>query len=98
VLVPVAGTYTVETSGVLGACGLALELNTTISLADNNGHAVASNDNSSFLGTSGMTFPGNYCSKISTTLQPGAYTIAVKWSGTPAANPGSYRLQVRSGS
>ncbi|MGH7647327.1 MAG: S8 family serine peptidase, partial [Gemmatimonadaceae bacterium] len=76
VLVPEAGTYTVETSGVLGACGLALELNTTISLADNNGHAVASNDNSSFLGTSGMTFPGSYCSKISATLQPGAYTIA----------------------
>lgn len=98
VVIADAGTYTVESSGVLGACGLAVELNTTISLSDKNGGAVASNDNTSSFGTSGMTFPGNYCSKISATLQPGAYTIAVKWSGVPAANPGSYRLQVRSGS
>lgn len=38
------------------------------------------------------------CSKITATLQPGAYTIAVGWSATPAPNPGGYRLQVRSGS
>jgi hypothetical protein len=98
VLIPTAGTYTIETSGVLGACGLALELNTALTLSDNSGAAVSSNDNSSYFGTTGMTFPGTYCSKITATLQPGAYTIALKWSATPAPNPGSYRLQVRSGS
>jgi len=98
VLIPAAGTYTIETSGVLGACGLALELNTTLTLTDQNGARVASNDNNSYLSQTGMTFPGNYCSKITATLHPGAYTIAVAWSATPAPNPGSYRLQVRSGS
>ncbi len=98
VLIPAANTYTIETSGVLGACGLALELNTALALSDNTGATVSSNDNTSYFSDAGMTFPGTYCSKITATLQPGAYTIAVKWSGTPAPNPGSYRLQVRSGS
>ncbi|HXE60620.1 MAG TPA: S8 family serine peptidase [Gemmatimonadaceae bacterium] len=98
VLVPTAGPYTVETSGVLGACGLALELNTTLTLSDANNATVAANDNSSYLGATGMTFPGTSCSKITATLAPGAYTIAVGWSANPAPNPGSYRLQVRSGS
>lgn len=98
VLIPSAGTYTIETSGVLGACGLALELNTTLALTDKNGATVASNDNDSYFSDPTVTFPGNYCSKITAALQPGAYTIAVGWSATPAPNPGSYRLQVRSGS
>ena len=98
VLIPSAGTYTFETSGVLGACGLALELNTTLAITDKNGAAVASNDNDSYFSDPTVTFPGNYCSKITTALQPGAYTIAVGWSATPAPNPGSYRLQVRTGS
>ena len=98
VLIPSAGSYSIETSGVLGACGLALELNTTLAVTDKNGAPVAANDNDSYFSDSTVTFPGNYCSKITTTLQPGAYTIAVGWSATPAPNPGSYRLQVRSGS
>jgi len=98
VLIPSAGSYTIETSGVLGACGLALELNTTLAITDANGAAVAANDNDSYFSDPAVTFPGNYCSKITATLQPGAYTIAVGWSSTPAPNPGSYRLQVRSGS
>jgi len=98
VLIPSAGSYTIETSGVLGACGLALELNTTLAITDTNGASVAANDNDSYFSDAAVTFPGNYCSKITATLQPGAYTIAVGWSSTPAPNPGSYRLQVRSGS
>ena len=98
VLIPTAGQYTVETSGVLGACGLALELNTVLTLTDHSGATVATNDNDSYFSDPAMTFPGNYCSRITATLQPGAYTIAVGWSATPAPNPGSYRVQVRSGS
>lgn len=97
VQIPAAGTYTVETSGVLGACGEALELNTTLTLLDPTGATVASNDNSSYF-SGGMTFPGLYCSRISHTLQPGLYTVLVGWSSAPAPNPGSYRLQVRTGS
>jgi len=98
VLIPSAGSYTIETSGVLGACGLALELNTTLAITNTNGASVGANDNDSYFSDPAVTFPGNYCSKITTTLQPGAYTIVVGWSATPAPNPGSYRLQVRSGS
>ncbi|HEY7877819.1 MAG TPA: S8 family serine peptidase, partial [Gemmatimonadaceae bacterium] len=98
VLIPAAGTYSFETSGVLGACGNALELNTTLTLLDHTGATVASNDNSSYFSGSSMTFPGIYCSKISMTLQPGAYTVLVGWSTVPAPNPGSYRLHVRTGS
>lgn len=97
VMIPAAGTYTIETSGVLGTCMSALELNTAITLRTAAGAAVATNDNSSYFSASGMTFPGLYCSKISTTLQPGTYTIEVDFSTTPAGNPGSYRLQVRTG-
>ncbi|HEX6815124.1 MAG TPA: S8 family serine peptidase [Gemmatimonadaceae bacterium] len=98
VLIPSAGSYTFETSGVLGACGLALELNTTLTVTDATGASIAANDNDSYFSDPAVTFPGNYCSKITATLEPGAFIIAVGWSATPAPNPGSYRLQVRSGS
>ncbi|HXY31259.1 MAG TPA: S8 family serine peptidase [Gemmatimonadaceae bacterium] len=100
---PAAGTYTIETSGAIGACGLALELNTTISLSSVvggiPGSDIASNDNTSFYAAPGtMTFPGTRCSKITETLQPGTYIVKVGWSSTPGSNAGTYRLHIRAGS
>lgn len=41
-----AGTYTIETSGLTGSCGLGIELDTFLSLASQTGTVIASNDNS----------------------------------------------------
>jgi hypothetical protein len=96
-VIPAAGTYTFETSGMLGACGLALELNTTLTLFNGAGASLASSDDASFF-AGAATFPGRRCSMVSAALQPGSYIVQVGSSTTPAAHPGSYRLQVRSGS
>jgi subtilisin family serine protease len=99
VTVPTTGVYTFETSGAIGSCGLALELNTFITVKSSGGSVVGSNDNTSS-STGLMTFPGLRCSYVSATLQPGTYTVEVKGgnsSGGPAFNPGTFRLHVRSG-
>ena len=96
VRVPAAGTYIFETSGVLGACGLALELNTTLTVRDSLGALVGSNDDASFFSGS-ATFPGRRCSVVTAALQKGPYMVQVGSSTTPAGHPGAYRLEVRSG-
>jgi subtilisin family serine protease len=96
VTVPTAGTYTFETSGAIGSCGFALELNTVISVVSAASTVVATNDNTSSA-TGAMTFPGARCSHVSATLQPGTYTVQVSGSSVPAFNPGTFRLHVRSG-
>ncbi|HEY5220023.1 MAG TPA: S8 family serine peptidase, partial [Gemmatimonadaceae bacterium] len=91
VRIPAAGTYTFETSGVMGACGWGIELDTYLTLETSTGGAVASNDNSS-------THTGPNCSKISTSLTAGTYYVIVTGSGASGLSTiGRYRLQVRSG-
>lgn len=101
VTVPTAGTYTFETSGAIGACGFALEMNTLITVLDASSASLGSNDNTPS-STGLMTFPGTRCSRLSLTLQPGTYSVQVKggFSTGPTVadfNPGTFRLQVRSG-
>jgi subtilisin family serine protease len=101
VTIPTAGVYSFETSGAIGSCGFALELNTAISVTDAHGTLVGSNDNTSST-TGHMSFPGQLCSYVSAQLSTGTYTVEVSSGGGSAGgadlfNPGTYRLQVRSG-
>jgi hypothetical protein len=100
VTIPTSGVYTFETSGAIGSCGFALELNTFITVKNSSGSVVGSNDNTSSA-TGHMTFPGSRCSWVSATLQPGTYTVEVKGGedpiNGPLFNPGTFRLHVRSG-
>jgi hypothetical protein len=92
VTVVTAGVYTFETSGVVGSCGLGIELDTFLTLSNSTGVAIGTNDNFS-------SPTGRFCSRIQQTLQPGTYYITV--TGTAAAqlaNHGRYRLEVRAGS
>lgn len=99
--IPTAGLYTFETSGAIGSCGYALELNTWIVVKNSTNDAIGSNDDTSSGGSSPMTFPGRYCSYVSMTLQPGSYVVEIRGGtssfGPPYFNPGTFRLQVRSG-
>jgi hypothetical protein len=91
VTIATAGVYTVETSGLVGSCGLGIELDTFITLTSSAGAVIGSNDN--FTSTT-----SRLCSRIQMTLQPGIYYVTV--SGTAAngfADHGRYRLEVRSG-
>ncbi|HEY6223033.1 MAG TPA: S8 family serine peptidase, partial [Gemmatimonadales bacterium] len=80
VLIAVPGTYTFATSAQNGACGFALEANTKLALEDAGGSVIGSNDDID----SGRL---DYCSRITATLAPGAFYVAV--SGWTA---GRYRL------
>jgi hypothetical protein len=99
--IPTAGTYVFETSGAIGACGYALELNTLITVLDASSTVVASNDNTSS-STGKMSFPGDLCSYVSVALQPGNYTVQVKGGAfvqhVATFSPGTFRLHVRKGS
>jgi subtilisin family serine protease len=86
------GIYTFETSGLVGSCGLGIELDTFISLVSAAGPTVGTNDNFT-------SATGRFCSRLQPNLQPGIYYLTV--TGTSAsqlANHGRYRLEVRSGS
>ena len=100
VTVPTAGVYTFETSGAIGSCGFALEMNTLITVLNSSSAVVGTNDNTSSA-TGLMTFPGTRCSYVSATLQPGTYTVQVTGGfsvgGSADFNPGTFRLHVRSG-
>jgi len=76
-------------------------MNTLITLLDASSASLGSNDNTPS-STGLMTFPGTRCSRLSLSLQPGTYTVQVKggFSTGPTVadfNPGTFRLQVRSG-
>lgn len=86
VLIAQPGTYTFETSAQNGACGFALEANTELALENANGSVIASNDD---INAAAL----QYCSRITATLVPGTYYVAV--SGWTA---GRYRLTARVGS
>ena len=86
VLIPQGGQYTFQTSGWIGACGFALEEDTVLGLYDVNGTLITSNDD--------IDAPNlNFCSRITATLSPGTYYVAV--TGFVGRR---YRLQARSGS
>ena len=83
VQIPQTGTYTFETVGWVGACGVALEEATAIGLFDVRGTL--------------LTFTGfidqahlNYCSRLTLNLNPGTYYI-----GVAGVLGNRYRLQAR---
>jgi subtilisin family serine protease len=85
VKIPQPATYTFETSGVVAACGIAIEEATAIGLYDAGGHL--------------LTFTGfidpqhlNYCSRLTLNLNPDLYYV-----GVVRALGYRYRLQARSG-
>jgi len=93
VTIAVAGTYTFETSGLVGTCGLGIELDTFLTVSSAAGAAVGSNDNIN-------TLPNPFCSRVRVQLTPGIYYATVNGSsaGFPFTTPhGRYRLAVRSG-
>jgi hypothetical protein len=85
VRIPQAGTYTFETSAVNGACGFALEANTTLTLADSTGTVLASNDD---IDAAAL----NYCSRITASRTPGTYYVVVQGNASRR-----YRLAARLG-
>lgn len=91
VAIPTAGTYTFETSGVVGTCGFGLELDTILSVANAAGTVVGTNNDVT-------TATGRFCSRVSATLTPGIYYVTVSgatFSGI--LSHGRYRLEVRAG-
>jgi hypothetical protein len=91
VTIPTTGIYTFETSGVVGSCGMGVELDTFLTLYNASGVSVVSNDNFT-------TATGRLCSRISQTLQPGIYYVTVGASvSSQFATHGRYRLEVRAG-
>jgi subtilisin family serine protease len=80
-----AGQYTFETSGVDGACGFALEENTTLGLHGQDDSAIEFSDD---MDADAL----NFCSRITRTLQPGTYYLRVQ-----GLRGGRYRVQARSG-
>lgn len=91
VTIATPGTYTFETSGVVGSCGLGVELDTFIQVTNASGTAVGSNDN----------FPsptGRFCSRVQASLTAGVYYVTVGASSVSGlATNGRYRLEVRAG-
>lgn len=85
VQIPQAGTYTFETSGWNGACGFALEENTTMALYDSTGATLTSNDDID-------AAHYNYCSRITAALNAGTYYV-----GIAGYYGRRYRLQARIG-
>jgi len=87
VRIPVAGSYTFETSGWVAACGFALEEATAIGLFDAGGQLITSTD---FIDPQHL----NFCSRLTRSLSPGTYYIGVAGLFTGLR----YQLQARSGS
>ncbi|HET7372507.1 MAG TPA: S8 family serine peptidase [Gemmatimonadaceae bacterium] len=91
VTIPASGTYTIETSGVVGSCGLGVELDTFIQVVSAAGATIGTNDN----------FPsptGHFCSRVQATLTAGIYYVSVGGNGASGlASHGRYRLEVRAG-
>jgi len=85
ILIPQAGQYSFQTSGLIGACGFALEEDTVLGLYDATGSLITSNDD---IDTANL----NYCSRITATLSAGVYYVGVfGYTG------GNYKLQARLG-
>jgi hypothetical protein len=96
VQVPVAGKYVFETSGLVGSCGFGLEVDTFLSVVNNTGASMGTNNDVDIGNQS------HFCSRVSVTLTPGIYYVTVSVSPLAAfsqlSNFGRYRLEVRFGS
>jgi hypothetical protein len=93
VLIAQAGDYTFETSGVDGACGFALEENTTLGLYGQDESVIALSEDVDAAAR-------NFCSRITSTLQPGTYSLRVQGLRGPTdlfGRGGRYQVQARSG-
>jgi serine protease len=91
VLIASAGLYTFETTGLVGSCGLGVELDTFLTLRDQTGTTMGTSDDF----TSGT---GLFCSQLRANITPGVYYVTVSGSDANGlASHGRYRLQVRSG-
>lgn len=88
VQIPTTGTYTFETSGWVGACGFALEEATVIGLFSSPSTLLQSAD---------FIDPGqlNFCSRLTRTLSPGTYFVAIAGSFGGGWFGGRYRIQAR---
>lgn len=86
VLIPAVGSYTFETAGWVGACGIALEEATAIGLFDHTGQLLTYTD---FIDPQHL----NYCSRLTLNLNPGSYFV-----GVAGAFGHRYRVQARAGS
>jgi len=92
VTIPTAGTYTFETSGLVGSCGLGIELDTFLTLSSAAGANISSNNDF-------VSPTGRFCSRIQASLAPGIFYITVTGTGSSGlASHGRYRLEVRAGS
>ncbi len=85
VRIATAGTYTFETGGPGGACGFALEANTTLTLYDGAGNSIATNADVDATNL-------NYCSRITQSLAVGTYFVGVTGSSV-----GRYTVRARAG-
>lgn len=75
VRVPQTGTYTFETQGFRGECGLALGSDTVLELLDSGGLLLGSNDD---IDTDNL----RHCSRVTATLEPGIYYLRIySWDG-----------------
>jgi hypothetical protein len=91
VTITAPGVYIFETSGVVGSCGLGIELDTFLSVTSSAGANIGSNDNFT-------SAASRLCSRVTATLQPGLYYVTVTGTGQNGfASHGRYRLEVRSG-
>jgi len=90
VMIPTAATYTFETSGWVGACGFALEDDTFIGLFSAANTFITSNDD---INPNSL----NFCSRLTRTLSPGTYYVAVGGFFGGGVFGGRYRLQARVG-
>ena len=89
VRIPAAGTYTFTTFATLGACGYALDEDTTLTLYDTNGTTIlATNDDIDAANN-------NYCSRVTRTLTAGTYYVAIRGKADVLPAGGRYRVQVR---
>ena len=91
VQIPEGGTYTFETTGWWGACGLALGGDTALDLLNEAGALLATHDD---IDTDGR----NHCSLITATLDEGTYFIRVYPFGAVPEAVGFYRVVARAGS
>lgn len=85
VLVPRAGVYTFEATGLMGTCRYGIELDPVLTLTQADGSVVAENSNTPLLGSA-------FCSQISTSLTPGQYFVRVQGENSSI---GQFALSVR---
>lgn len=92
VVISTPGVYTFETTGLIGSCGMGVELDTVLLLQGQDGTNLLQNND--------FTSPtSRFCSRMQPTMTAGVYYVTVTGtSGNGLASHGRYRLQVRAGS